>query len=114
MTAVMAIRAIPCRGNRSGRKHGLRPVCESVLPLTPGSGSRPEGCAGGAPNVPDQRGSSGRGGPPPLALEPSLVVGDSSGFEAGACLQLLDRDREGVADRPAGKAEGPGGTLHAR
>src|SRR5437660_10255141 len=82
--------------------------------VSPSTGSRqaprsdPEGCAGGAPSVPDERGGSGRGGLPPLApASRSAAVDGYRSANAGVpVLQELGlafrRDRRG----PAGPAAG--------
>src|SRR5262249_29012070 len=52
----------------SGRKTRLRRACESVFPGSPGLGFRRGAMRRRRPQRPGQRGDSGRGGPPPLAL----------------------------------------------
>src|SRR5215471_18535413 len=76
---------------RSGRKHGLRPVCESVFPRSPGVGCRPEGCAAGAPNVPDGGGVL-EGGARPHLPSPGPLQGTSSrpGHAEGPVAMQLD------------------------
>src|SRR5256885_964866 len=57
----------PSPQNGGGRKHGLRPVCESVFPRPPGLASGAERRAEGAPNVPDKEGVPEGGTKSPLA-----------------------------------------------
>src|SRR6266513_1121511 len=54
----------------SGRKHGLRPVCELFNPEFPRAGSRPEGLGRGPSNIPDKEGGAGSGDEvPPCFLD---------------------------------------------
>ena len=77
-------------GRRIAVSKGFARACESVFPWSRTFPGTPEGCAGpgvptksrwrgadfvgrgGAPDVPDKRGGSGKGGLPPLAQIPSL------------------------------------------
>src|SRR2546430_3210553 len=53
----------PCTRKRSQgrRNHGLRPVCELIFPRPQESAPGAKRSAGGAPNIPEKEGGSGRG-----------------------------------------------------
>src|SRR5438874_9017381 len=78
----------------------LSPSSRDRPTLHPG----PKGGAEGAPDVPDKRGGSGRGGLPPLAMK-----GDSECPEARAApgrVSPSSRDRPALHPGPKGGAEG--------